>query len=352
MNEPAAFIVSGASSKEARTFVTVLMTVFNGGEYLTPAIQSVLAQDFRDFELLIVDDCSTDDSIRTIENFFDQRIRLVRNPQNIGQTAALNVGLREAHGEYVARIDADDIALPGWLTAQVAWARQYPEAVVVSLPVVLIDTVGRVKKLQGTFSRKEDIYLRILTHSPINHGGCLMKREGVLREGGYDNNPKIAADFGLWSKLVRRGYSLTAADHVGMAVRVHGGSISLKSKECLQSELKQIISENMIALTDYRPTESEMDSLWGMFYDLDHFPVEQIQKTKALFENIIIRRKASLGITDGACRRYVQTICRETDLRVRFRFFDRLLIGKGIPTVGRWLLRWQAICKLNKSRID
>src|SRR5205823_8256702 len=107
------------------------------------AVASVLDQTHRDFELLIVDDASTDDTVATIERFGDARIRLLRNERNLGQVPSLNRGLREARGEIVARIDADDVARPTRLERQVAALDAEPRVGLVGTWLELVDERGR-----------------------------------------------------------------------------------------------------------------------------------------------------------------------------------------------------------------
>src|SRR5262245_42010821 len=92
--------------------LTVLMAVRNGGSYLRPAVASILGQTYPDFEFLIVDDASTDETVEVIRSYRDRRIRLITLEQNIGQTAALNRGLSEVATEWIARMDADDYSAP------------------------------------------------------------------------------------------------------------------------------------------------------------------------------------------------------------------------------------------------
>lgn len=331
--------------------VTVLMTVYNGAEYLSLAIRSVLSQDFTDFEFLIVDDCSKDASREMVRGVVDSRISLLCNPENIGQTASLNAGLAAARGTYIARIDADDVALPGWLSAQMACARANTDAAVISLPVVLIDATGRVRKLQGTCSVMQDMYLRLLTHSPINHGGCLMRREVVLREGGYDSQHKIAADFALWSRLARSGYRICASSHVGMAVRVHGGSVSQTGMAVRREELKAICQENLATWTDYRLGYKDWELLWGLFYDLDNFPRADIASAEAVFEKMILSRKPELQITDAVCQQYIRAVVRENFLRSCFRIADRLPVVQWLPFMARGILWMKAVRAVHRKVI-
>src|SRR5437870_2740022 len=103
--------------------VTVLMAVYNSAEFIGAAIESILSQSYRNLELLIVDDGSTDESAKIANRYGDRRIRVIRNERNIGLTASLNRGLRQAAGEFIARQDADDLSAPTRLEAEVAALR-------------------------------------------------------------------------------------------------------------------------------------------------------------------------------------------------------------------------------------
>ncbi len=127
--------------------VTVLMALYNGGHYLKQSVRSVLNQTHHDFEFLIVNDCSTDESVKIIESFHDTRIHIHHNAANLGQTKSLNVGLKLASGEYIARMDADDVALPQWLEMQVRYIEKNPEHSAVSSYAVAIDEQNKIKKL-------------------------------------------------------------------------------------------------------------------------------------------------------------------------------------------------------------
>src|SRR3990172_2066353 len=107
--------------------MTVLMPVYNGEPYLASAVESILGQSFADFEFLIIDDGSTDRSCEIVRGYADPRIRLLRNSSNRGVIATLNRGLEEAHGEYLARMDADDISLPDRLAQPGAVLDAHPE---------------------------------------------------------------------------------------------------------------------------------------------------------------------------------------------------------------------------------
>jgi len=107
--------------------LTVLMPVYNGGPFLRSAIESILNQDFSDFDFLIIDDGSTDGSHEIAASYADPRIRLESNGRNLGLIATLNRGLDLARGTYVARMDADDIAFPDRLSKQLTFMEAHPE---------------------------------------------------------------------------------------------------------------------------------------------------------------------------------------------------------------------------------
>src|ERR1051326_2264165 len=134
-----------AANSSRPPFVSVLVPVYNAARYLDVAISSVLRQTFSDFELIAVDDGSKDDSKKILEHFSanDARIRVISRP-NTGIVGALNDGLAVARGEFIARMDADDVALPGRFQAQLDYLRGHPDCIAVGTAVQIIDARGAV----------------------------------------------------------------------------------------------------------------------------------------------------------------------------------------------------------------
>src|SRR4051794_27446559 len=126
--------------------VSVLMTIFNPGPFLQPALDSLSAQTFGDFELIAVENGSSDRSRDTIRNFAarDSRCKIIELPENIGRVPALNMGLAQASGDYVAILDADDVAHPERLAAQVELLDAQPDVMMVSSHARTIDESGRM----------------------------------------------------------------------------------------------------------------------------------------------------------------------------------------------------------------
>src|SRR5690242_13776714 len=126
--------------------VSVLMTIYNPGPFLAPAIESLLAQTFADFELIAIENGSRDGGLEIARHFAagDRRIRLIELPENIGRVPALNRALNEARGEYAAILDADDVAHPERLALEVAALDARPEVVMVASHARYIDGSGTV----------------------------------------------------------------------------------------------------------------------------------------------------------------------------------------------------------------
>jgi glycosyltransferase involved in cell wall biosynthesis len=122
---------------------SVVMTVYNGEKYLREAVDSILNQTFEDFEFIIVDDASTDETWKILNNYSDRRIRLLRNSRNLRQTLSANRGISVARGQYIARQDADDISLPDRFSEQVLFFKKHPEIGFVGTNYCLIDYNGR-----------------------------------------------------------------------------------------------------------------------------------------------------------------------------------------------------------------
>src|SRR4051794_28587630 len=122
--------------------VTFLMSTWNGAEFLRPALDSLLVQSFEDFEVLVVDDCSPDDSAEIASGYEDPRVRVERLDPNRGQTGALNHGLSLIETEWTARIDQDDLAAPGRLERQLEYARSHPDTLAVGSWADFVDERG------------------------------------------------------------------------------------------------------------------------------------------------------------------------------------------------------------------
>jgi glycosyltransferase involved in cell wall biosynthesis len=185
--------------------ISVLMTVFNAGRFFEPSIRSILNQTFRNFEFLIVDDASTDGSADAAEKWAarDPRIRLIRNPENKGQTACLNQGLSLARGRWIARQDADDLAHPSRLARQHRFLTIYPDVVLLGTNGRIIDAHDRLVGLLDAPLSQQGITWTSPFLNPFMHTS-VMFRADIIRDqfGGYNEDYRIAQDYELWTRVI------------------------------------------------------------------------------------------------------------------------------------------------------
>lgn len=293
--------------------VTVLMTVYNGSKYLKDSVKSILNQTFRDFELLIVDDASTDDSLKMIQSYGDPRIVVHSNAVNLGQTKSLNVGLSLARGKYIARMDADDLAFPAWLESQSKFMDRHPQYAVASTKAAVIDSQNRIVRVLRTPASSGNIVLRSLTASPINHVGSLMRKEIVLDHGGYNERLTVPADYDLWSRLIRKGHRLSSTQAILIAIRFHEKSLSIQERgERDIGEMSEIMFENIKELTTFPVQKDDMPLYWRVNYHVECLDQAQFQHAVEMLDHVYQSIKPEIGIDrpsiDAARRKQMKVI--------------------------------------------
>jgi hypothetical protein len=212
-------------------FVSVVIPVWNGERYLAEAVESVLAQTHTDFELIIVDDGSTDGTAQIAESYArrDPRVRLVRQP-NQGVAAARNTGLEVARAPWVACLDHDDLMLSHRLERQIAFIAEHPEVKVFGSICRYINQEGRPRGGHTIGapirSRAElDALLEEGRLIGLTHPSVMMHRDTVRALGGYDPAAEPAEDLDLWMRVAEAGHVVLQDDEVLTEFRVHAESI-------------------------------------------------------------------------------------------------------------------------------
>ena len=210
--------------------VTVLTSVYNGALYLKEAIESVIHQTWTDFEFLIIDDLSTDNSVQIIKSYKDSRIKFIQNEQNIGQTASLNKGLDVANGKYIARLDQDDVCLPERLKEQIYFMQNHPEISIVCSWEYTIDAQGVKKRAWKRNLDNDGTFLGyiLLGLCPIWHPSVMFNKNDILDIGGFDVSFGPAEDYELWSRIAMNRLKGVILPHFHLLQRVHGESQSVK----------------------------------------------------------------------------------------------------------------------------
>jgi glycosyltransferase involved in cell wall biosynthesis len=207
--------------------ITVLMPVYNCELYIQEALESILHQTYSDFEFLIVDDASNDETVSIIKKYDDPRIQLIEKPLNTGYTNSLNYGLTIAKGKYIARMDGDDISFPERFFKQVSYLEANPDVVLCGTSYKII---GNNKKL--SFPENHDaIKLALLRGNCIAHPSVMIRKK-ILDDFSiiYDTSKEPAEDYDMWVRLLSIG-ELHIIQDVLLEYRIYNTQVSKKRAE-------------------------------------------------------------------------------------------------------------------------
>lgn len=239
--------------------VSVILPVYNAEKYVSAAVESILKQTFTDFELLLVNDASTDGSRAVLSDFAacDPRIRLIDNPKNMGLTATLNKAIDLCRGEYIARMDADDIALPERLAIQVDFLDKQPEIGFCGSWVAIIDAQGNPTGERWAMQlTPEAVHARMYFHNCFVHASVMMRRRYALMKYDAANYP-IQEDYEFWTRLTEatKGFVIPK---ILLYYRIHGENITLSKAEKARLFTRQIV-RNRLQRLGLNPSEEELD---------------------------------------------------------------------------------------------
>jgi glycosyltransferase involved in cell wall biosynthesis len=219
--------------------VSIILPVFNAEKYLGISIASILKQTFDNFELIIINDGSTDSTIHIIYSFQDKRIRVINKEENEGYVKALNEGLKIANGEFIARLDADDSSHPDRLQKQVQFLEYNKEYGLVGSYV--IDFEGN--PILNSFLDSVQLKLEFLFKNPFVHSSIMFRKELIrLYEFKYDELLTYAEDYKLWFEISKVS-ELAIIPDVLTKYRKHESQVSYKFKETQKKRFQQINTE-------------------------------------------------------------------------------------------------------------
>lgn len=211
--------------------VSVLMAVYNTERYLPEAVESILQQTYQNFELIVIDDGSSDRSLQILQKYaeVDQRIHLISR-ENRGIPKTRNELVSLARGKFLAIMDSDDVALPDRLAQQVAFLEQHPEVVWVGGAFDLIDRKGR-RLTRISLVEQDDDIRHLLQKGQVNflHPTAMLRRQSVLQVGGYDEAFPLAEDLDLWLRLSQVG-KLASIKEAVVQYRIHPTSTCDRSR--------------------------------------------------------------------------------------------------------------------------
>ena len=264
---------------KSEPLVSVLMPVYNSEKFILESVTSVLNQTFIDFELIIIDDCSTDATLSKIKSISDPRILLIEKTKNSGYTDSLNHGISIAKGTFIARMDGDDICMPERFEKQVDFLNSNPEVILCG---TFIQFIGSDKILQHPVSH-DDIKIKLCFGTSFCHPSIMTRKE-VLLENNYDKNFEPAEDYELWARLVFKG-KLANIDAVLLQYREHSNQISIKNaslqkNNAFYTKLKML--NNLSVLNSFTKEE-----IFVAIENRSNYTNKNVKKSLQLFSYLI-----------------------------------------------------------------
>jgi glycosyltransferase involved in cell wall biosynthesis len=232
--------------------ISVLMPAFNVGNFIGEAIRSVLNQSFTEFELVIVNDGSTDHTKEVIRSFSDSRIILI-NQENKGIAPTLNRGLQIAKAEYIVRFDADDICYPHRLAKQYEYMMHNPGCVIAGSSADYIDEKGSYVFTHFAPAYTDKAIKSIVTKTcPFIHSSVIFKKSVIIKRGGYNEHAHSFEDHLLWRSVLKEGRVANLIDPL-IQVRLNPSSITIDEQwrpKTFHQIKKRVIEENNITIEE------------------------------------------------------------------------------------------------------
>jgi len=232
--------------KQKTPLVSVVMPVYNTEKYVAEAIESILNQTFKDFEFIIVDDGSTDNSLKIIKEYAkkDKRIRVIVNEKNMNNSASRNKGIKLARGKYIVTQDSDDISLPTRFEQQVKYMEEHPEIGVVGAWIEIFeDETGRTKGIRKYPENDTELRKMIFFCSPIAQPVSFIRKEVFEKIDYYNTEFPCSQDLDLWFRIGTY-YKLGNVPEVLVKYRVRSTSLTGSKLRLMEKEANQLRWEN------------------------------------------------------------------------------------------------------------
>ena len=247
--------------------ISLIMSVYNGEDYLAEAIESVLNQSFREFELIIINDCSTDSTSEILSKYasLDQRVKVHTNEVNLRLPSSLNKAISLAQGKYVARMDADDICLSNRLQSQYDFMESNPSVDLSSCKFFTLKNGVISSGGCGLKCDNESIKALLLVTNPILHPGIIAKAD-VIRSLSYDKNFTCTEDMELWTRFITSGYKVEILSEYLMIYRLHDKQITETTLEKQRKEVVAIQKKYCANLLEAMDSEKESFYTKGIYF--------------------------------------------------------------------------------------
>jgi glycosyltransferase involved in cell wall biosynthesis len=307
---PAHLILGADMTKVNPPKISVIIVTYNYGHFIHEAIKSVFDQTYQDFEIIVVDDGSTDETQAIIQTFADPRLRYIYQ-ENAGQAIALNTGIRNCMGEYVAFLDADDYFLPHRLEDHVKTFDERPEVGLAASGVVYINEVGQVTGEKRPWEGIPQLDLETwLFECPTVPSAISVRRNWLEKMGGFDESLPCAIDYNLWVRLAYAGCTSVWVKSLVCAYRIHSNNMT----------------KNTVAFRN--GTISALDK----FYAMPNLPDRLVALQSQLYSNTYLR---------SACQEYANGLVElaRQDMERAVKLDPALLESQG-QRIFEMILMW------------
>ncbi len=242
------------------------MPVYNSGRFLCESLDSILGQTLKEFELIIIDDNSTDDSLQIIKKYKerDVRIKIIENKTNIGPARSRNAGIKKSAGKYIAILDSDDVCMRKRLEVEYNYLENHSDIYLVGSSAIFIDESGVTLRRYRKFNNPDIISWRLPKSCGIIHSSVMFRNNRVSY---YDPRYHYAHDYNLYLELLKRGKKLTNLPQFLIKYRVSPNAISF-SKRTEQAAFRDLIQQKYSNMNRNLPLLKKIyfSALLGLFY--------------------------------------------------------------------------------------
>ncbi len=247
--------------------ISLIMSVYNGEDYLCEAIDSVLKQTFTNWELIVINDCSTDKTGEILNNYAlqDSRVKVYTNEVNLRLPSSLNKALSLAQGKYIARMDADDVCLPDRLEKQYAFMEKNQDIALSSCRFMTLKNGVISSGGCGGKNDNESIKALLLVTNPILHPGIIARAE-VIKKLGYDKNFTCTEDMELWTRFILAGENVQILPEYLMIYRLHDKQITETTLEKQKVEVLTVQKKYLSSLLSPMNKEQEEFYINGIYF--------------------------------------------------------------------------------------
>ncbi|MDF2040259.1 glycosyltransferase [Bacillus sp. CMF12] len=228
-------------------FISVVMSVYNTEKYVKQAVDSILLQTHKNFEFIIINDGSTDNTRKILDTIEDNRVNIIHLEKNHGVAYARNLGVQAAKGEWIAVQDADDISMPSRLEKQAEFIESHPHVIAVGSkiecisgkPAVSRRVTNGISNFHNSLLTNDDLLKERFRSCPLSHGSCIFSKKAFETAGRYDSKYRLIQDYDLWLRMFNIG-SIEIVPEVLYLYRVHQGSLTNHSRNAFCIEMNQI----------------------------------------------------------------------------------------------------------------